>query len=99
MEDRTEVKKGWETWPESAGDGDGVRGQVCPLEAVAALLLSWAHGSSERDPYWVNTARGSGSQAFPSLICYIVKKPGAYQDRFKEPSFPKDFHIFIDIKK
>lgn len=28
-----------------------------------------------------------------------VKKLGAYYDRFREPSFPKDLHIFIDIKK
>ena len=30
------------------------------------------------------------------LFC---QTPGAYHDRSKKSSFPKDFHIFIDIRK
>lgn len=50
MTEKTRVKKGKETWPESAGDGEGVGGQI-HLLLWPELLISRARGSCERDPY------------------------------------------------
>lgn len=44
------MKKGKETWPESAGDGEGVGGQI-HLLLWPELLISRARGSCEMDPY------------------------------------------------